>query len=103
MDRRSAVAGAPLHKNTLQVGRPRPIDERWVDETNSSQQPEAASGPTPPLVTGHPEHLRSRTVASTTARYCRTSARGTSNRCLQFLSACLSACPRVDVAYLEPI
>lgn len=38
MDRRSAVFGDPLHKNTLQVGRPRPIDERWVDETNSSQR-----------------------------------------------------------------
>lgn len=94
MDRRSALAGGSLRKNTLQTGA-RPIDERWA-AGQVCQLPVAAGRPTPPQVTGQMVNLR--TVAATT--------QGQKQQPERANVPCprrLCSCPHVDIAYPEPI
>lgn len=93
MDRRSALVGGPLCKNTLQAGA-RPIDERWV-AGQVCQLPVVARRSTPPQVTGQMVNLPM--VAATTQ-----SQKQQAERANVPCSLRLCSCPDVDIAYPEP-
>lgn len=98
MDRRSALAGRPLCKNTLQAGA-RPIDERWV-AGQVCQLPVAARGSTPPQVTGQMVNLP--TVAATTQGQKQQAERANVPCLLRLAPALMLTSPTRNPIYLPP-